>query len=135
MKHGICPLQESEHLNGVSQIFATKMATHFYFNDKPFKKYGIIHTVLTRSDLTKVVSNWYTERHFYSYKLNYKIPIAKDFTQMIWKSSHFIGVGIEKRHKFYYIVVFFYPKGNIKDHFKTNVFEKEISWKRLAQLP
>uniref|UniRef100_A0A0N5BB21 SCP domain-containing protein n=1 Tax=Strongyloides papillosus TaxID=174720 RepID=A0A0N5BB21_STREA len=134
LKHGACPLQENEHLNELAQTFANNMAKYLYFNSKPFKGYGILHNALTHSDLTKVVSNWYSGRRFYSYNLNYKIPMAKDFTQMVWKSSSFIGVGVGRRAKYFYVVAFIYPKGNIKDHFNRNVFEKEISWKKLAQI-
>jgi glioma pathogenesis-related protein 2 len=47
------------------------------------------------------------------------------FTQMIWKSSHKLGIGIAiSKSNIFYISAFYFPKGNILKQIDLNVFDR-----------
>jgi len=48
------------------------------------------------------------------------------FSQLIWKNSKFIGVGFSKNKisGANFLVINYFPCGNIDDEYKINVFKK-----------
>jgi len=48
--------------------------------------------------------------------------IADEFTQMVWKSTCRIGMGIQRRSDSLVIVALFNPGGNVSGQFESNVF-------------
>ena len=69
----------------------------------------------------KLAKVLYDENLEYNYKT--KDPEPSNFTQMVWKSSEFIGFGMQKSLKGkYYYVINYYPTGNIDGQFQKNVF-------------
>ncbi|XP_060590569.1 uncharacterized protein LOC132745635 [Ruditapes philippinarum] len=73
----------------------------------------------------QVVDTWYREGRGYNYHRPAWKKETSNFTQMIWKSSKFVGVGIAKfpLDNTYVIVVQYQPQGNINTpaHFRRNV--------------
>ncbi len=69
----------------------------------------------------KLAKVLYDENLEYNYKT--KDPEPSNFTQMIWKSSEFIGFDMQKSLKGkYYYVINYYPTGNIDGQFQKIVF-------------
>ena len=69
----------------------------------------------------KLAKVLYDENLEYNYKT--KDPEPSNFTQMVWKSSEFIGFGMQKSlNGKYYYVINYYPTGNIDGQFQKNVF-------------
>ncbi|XP_045191293.2 uncharacterized protein LOC123548119 [Mercenaria mercenaria] len=73
----------------------------------------------------QIVDTWYRESRIYSYKQPGWQRGTSNFTQMIWKSSQFIGVGIAKfpYNNTYVIVVQYQPPGNIN---KPGMFRRNV---------
>ncbi|XP_055920676.1 Golgi-associated plant pathogenesis-related protein 1-like [Eupeodes corollae] len=72
-------------------------------------------------DAQTVVKTWYDEISYYNFDRPEKVHGVDQFTQLIWKSTREIGVGIEKRGQNTWIVVNYGPKGNIPGQFEMNV--------------
>ena len=70
----------------------------------------------------KLVNILYGESADYNYKD--KDPEPSNFTQMVWKSSEYIGFGMQQAKGKYYFVIDYYPTGNIDGEFQKNVFPK-----------
>lgn len=71
------------------------------------------------------VSNWYEEINQYDFQASNYSEDTAHFTQIVWKSSKFIGVGIalSKDRRKVYFVTNYYPAGNIINpgYFRANV--------------
>uniref|UniRef100_A0A0N5BB18 SCP domain-containing protein n=1 Tax=Strongyloides papillosus TaxID=174720 RepID=A0A0N5BB18_STREA len=131
--YGACPLKENTQLDLLAQIYAKLIADKCLIGSN-FKQYGVIKAVLPITNLTEIVSSLYKEHIFYSFRLSYGGSLTDKFTQLVWKSSILIGVGILRKRNRVYLALLFYPKGNIRGQYKTNVLEKKISWKKMAQI-
>jgi len=82
-----------------------------------------------------IVDDWKTGSKAYNWSNPHFSTISGNFTQMIWKSTREIGVGIcenlEKRRTI--MVCYFYPAGNIKGEFASNVSKIEVQPKQFNQ--
>ena len=80
-----------------------------------------------RIDSNTPADNWYSEISQYNFTQSVYVPGAGHFTQMIWKSSQYIGCGFARGKYSSYnaiqIVCNYYPGGNINsfNYFKNNV--------------
>uniref|UniRef100_A0A0N5BB19 SCP domain-containing protein n=1 Tax=Strongyloides papillosus TaxID=174720 RepID=A0A0N5BB19_STREA len=129
MIYSVCPLKESTKLDISAQTYA-KLIAEKPLTLNPFKQYGVITTVLYNSELVQIVSRIYNEHIFYNYYFNSGGGLTNRFTQLVWKSSAYIGIGVSNREHLVYIVLLFYPKGNIRGRYERNVLKKKISWKK-----
>uniref|UniRef100_A0A7E4UMF1 SCP domain-containing protein n=1 Tax=Panagrellus redivivus TaxID=6233 RepID=A0A7E4UMF1_PANRE len=72
------------------------------------------------------VKAWYDEVKTVDWK-NLEKPDALHFTQLVWKASKKLGIGIGKSGEgFYYLVVNFDPPGNYPGQFNDNVKPKKV---------
>jgi uncharacterized protein YkwD len=72
------------------------------------------------------VTSWYEEIHDYDFK-NGKSKngrVVGHFTQVVWKESKYVGMGIGQTGNSYYVVANYYPAGNLVGAETKNVFEK-----------
>ena len=72
------------------------------------------------------VTSWYDEIHDYDFK-NGKSKngnVVGHFTQVVWKESKYVGMGIGKVGNSYYVVANYYPAGNLVGAEVQNVFPK-----------
>ena len=71
-----------------------------------------------------ICNNWYIEKNNYNYDLNNFQKDTNNFTQLIWKSTKFVGFGYSYFNGKYCYVALYYPAGNIFGEFTNNVFKK-----------
>jgi len=66
---------------------------------------------------------WYNEVKWYNYAHGGFSPATGHFTQMVWKSSRYVGCASakSKRTGRIYIACNYYPAGNVHGQFKANV--------------
>ena len=70
-----------------------------------------------------ICNKWYKEKNNYNYDLNNFQKDTNNFTQLIWKSTKFVGFGCSKFNGKYCYVALYYPAGNIFGEFSNNVFK------------
>uniref|UniRef100_A0A0K0F286 CAP domain-containing protein (inferred by orthology to a zebrafish protein) n=1 Tax=Strongyloides venezuelensis TaxID=75913 RepID=A0A0K0F286_STRVS len=131
--YSACPLKESTQLDLSAQIYAKLIADKCLIGSN-FKQYGVIKVALPITHLTEIVSHLYKEHIFYSFRLSYGGILTDRFTQLVWRSSTSIGIGIIRKRNLVYIALLFYPKGNIRGQYEINVLKKKISWKKMIQI-
>jgi hypothetical protein len=71
-----------------------------------------------------VVDRWYSEIRHYNFTQPGFQARTGHFTQVVWKASHALGVGIAQASDgTWYAVGHYRPPGNITGHFPTNVLQ------------
>lgn len=115
----------------MSQEWAETLATEDRFAHRPNSNYGENIYCLWSSDRNaranprEVCRSWYEEIKEHNFNVEPKgIFKAGHFTQLVWKSSQDLGVGVSKTKKGKVLVVCNYnPRGNIAGQFSTNVLK------------
>ncbi|XP_055379722.1 uncharacterized protein LOC129610924 isoform X2 [Condylostylus longicornis] len=128
-KHSVPELKLSIDLCNLSQDWAEQLAKEDRFAYRPNCDYGENIYCLWSSDRNAkanpkdVCRSWYEENRDHNYLVEPKgIFKAGHFTQMIWKSTKELGVGLAKTRKGKVLVVCNYdPRGNIVGDFLANV--------------
>ena len=71
----------------------------------------------------QVTKSWYNEISNYNFNIPGFTANAGHFTQIIWKDTKKLGVGIafSKGGRKMYVVVQYSPPGNSRNNFQTNV--------------
>lgn len=127
--HGCKQLRYSEELTRDTQMWADIISDKGYvqFSELPGRGENIcfVETNGSRPTGSGVAELWYKEINDYDHMRPQWSKESMNFTQMIWKSSTEIGVGISKvRGQNRYVVVAHYkPSGNINTpgEFRKNV--------------
>ena len=128
--HGSEDLTIDEKINSISQSYSEKLARESIIECSGNLYRGqelgeILFLCNDNISPKELISNCYLENsENYDYSEEPKEP--NNFTQLIWKSTEFIGVGYTntKDNKIY-IVLNFYPPGNIKGEYLDNVLSAE----------
>lgn len=128
-KHNVPDLQVDRILNSVAQSWAQNLAQSDKFGHNPSTKYGENIYCMWSSDRNAnpnpkdVCRSWYDEiRDFnFGYEPKGRVTTAH-FSQMVWKASQRLGIGIAKTRTGKVVVVCNYdPSGNISGHYNANV--------------
>ena len=128
-KHGVPPLALSAQLNDVAQHYAEQLArtnqlvhsgnTHFGENLYAFGSSG---QALPRPET--VVERWYSEIQNYNFDKPDFHTGTGHFTQLVWKSSKELSIGMaQAADGTWYIVANYSHPGNISGQFPLNVLK------------
>jgi glioma pathogenesis-related protein 2 len=128
-KHGVPPLVLSTQINNVAQHHAEQLArtnqlvhsgnTHFGENLYAFGSSG---QALPRPET--VVDRWYSEIQNYNFDKPGFHTGTGHFTQLVWKSSKELGMGMaQAADGTWYVVANYSPPGNISGQFPLNVLK------------
>ncbi|KAK0411550.1 hypothetical protein QR680_005708 [Steinernema hermaphroditum] len=121
-KHGAEPLSLDNHLNKFAQEWAENLAKLNVMKHRLNNKYG--ENIAAGYPLSNVnaVKMWYDEVQKYNYQSATFAAGTGHFTQLVWKDSKRVGVGIAKASSgMYFIVANYDPAGNVMGHFAANV--------------
>ena len=131
LMHGVDELILDEEINKISKKYAEKLAreSELELSGNKYKGKDLGEIIFSYQDdisPKELVDIWYNNgSENYDYTKEPEIP--NNFTQLIWKNSKYFGIGhaLTKEKKLY-IVVNFYPEGNIKGQFLKNVFPNNL---------
>ena len=71
------------------------------------------------------VTSWYNEIKDYDFKNGRSTGgVIGHFTQVVWKGSKYLGIGIGQNGNSYYVVGNYYPAGNWEGEYTNNVLAK-----------
>ena len=131
-KHKSPSLKENEKLNDMASIYAESLVNNqekrdyesFMYNDEIVGENIIISESKRPEDAFKKILD---EKKNYDFNKNKFSKASGHFTQAIWKDTTDIGCGFwaDKRNKNYYIVLLYYPAGNIFGNFSKNVISEK----------
>ncbi|CAF1474545.1 unnamed protein product, partial [Didymodactylos carnosus] len=122
----------NDHLSSIAQRWADEMARTGKLEHSPAEwrnfgrqTLGENYASSFQSELTgeKMVRKWLKEARKYDFGSNGHTS-TENFTQLVWKSTHEIGVGRARSEdgNWWYGVVVFDPPGNIPNKYPENVF-------------
>lgn len=128
-KHGVQELKLCPELCQISQEWADTLAREDRFAYRPNSTYGENIYCLWSSDRSSsaipkdVCRSWYEENREHNYGIEPRGSFkAGQFTQMIWKSTKKLGVGLAKTRRGKVLVVCnYHPRGNTVGQFLSNV--------------
>lgn len=127
-KHGVKPLQLDKKLSEYSQKWAEKLARLDILEHSGSHQYGENLYCAWNSDPAwtlkgeEAVYSWYSEVEQHKYGRKARNPETGHFTQVIWKNSLDLGIGLAKSKSGKMIVVCNYsPAGNFIGQYKENV--------------
>jgi len=128
IKHDSPPLNENEELNNMASSYAKSLANNQEKNNCEYNVYKeeilgeniFITDYKKPKDIFKKISN---EKYEYDFDKNKYSSSSAHFTQAIWKDTTDIGCGFwaDKASKKNFIVLLYYPAGNVLGNFNINV--------------
>ena len=128
IKHDSPPLNENEELNNMASSYAKSLANNQEKNNCEYNVYKeeilgeniFITDYKKPKDIFKKISN---EKYEYDFDKNKYSSSSAHFTQAIWKDTTDIGCGFwaDKASKKNFIVLLYYPAGNVLGNFNKNV--------------
>lgn len=130
-KHNVPELTLDCVLNGIAQNWAAELGKSDKFGHNPSTKYGENIYCLWTSDGARndnpnprdICRSWYDEVRDFSYGYEPRGRVTTGhFTQLVWKASKRLGVGLAKTHTGKVVVVCNYdPSGNVAGQYNANV--------------
>jgi glioma pathogenesis-related protein 2 len=130
-KHGAPPLVLSAQLNDMAQHYAEQLARTNRLVHSGNKSYGenlyaFGSSGQARPRAEAVVDRWYSEIKDYNFNKPGFHTGTGHFTQLVWKSSQELGIGIaQATNGTWYVVGNYSPPGNIAGQFATNVLKSK----------
>jgi hypothetical protein len=127
--HNVPPLKKDPELTKHAQDYASKLAelgitrpSKRILGEKTLGE-NLCHTGGAAITAKKVIDMWYREVENYT---NFANPEPANnnskFTQLVWKDTECIGIGVATLGHSNYVVANYYPAGNIQGDFEKNVF-------------
>ncbi|XP_056637489.1 uncharacterized protein LOC130445698 isoform X1 [Diorhabda sublineata] len=127
-RHGVPPLKLDRKLCKYSQEWATYLAQRNILEHRPGSNYGENIYCIFSSDPNftinghSPVETWYEEASQHPFGKEPSNLKSGHFSQVIWKSSEFLGVGVAKNSQgSTYVVANYSPAGNFVGHYVENV--------------
>ncbi|KAG4067484.1 hypothetical protein HA402_002761 [Bradysia odoriphaga] len=122
-RHGVGPLKLSPTLSNFAQNWANTIAKKRQLQHSSERKYGenIYWSSGKTINGTDPVDSWYSEIKQYNYKNATFSSGTGHFTQVVWKGSLELGVGVARVGNEVYVVASYYPPGNFSGEFSKNL--------------
>lgn len=126
--HGVPPLAIDKNLCKISEEWAKLLASKNLMEHRKNSSYGenIYCFSSTNPNHTikgnEPVDCWYKEIDRHNFSKEPSSLVSGHFTQVVWKTSEHLGVGVAKsRQGTIYVVANYSPAGNFVGHFMDNV--------------
>ncbi|XP_072399922.1 uncharacterized protein [Diabrotica undecimpunctata] len=134
-RHGVPLLKLDKKLCKYSQEWAAYLAQRNILEHRPGSNYGENIYCIYSSDLNFTVNGhtpvdtWYEEVSEHPFGREPSNLKSGHFSQVIWKSSEFLGVGVAKNSQgSIYVVANYSPAGNFVGHYVENVPPVKPTW-------
>ena len=125
--HGSPELTPNTSLNNKAQDYAKQILDSQGKKAFPANTYndsavGENVIISSKKEPNEIFEKWYNEKNSYDFSLKKKKKGTGHFTQIVWKETKEIGIGLEKDDKNNICcVALYYPGGNVIGEFSSNV--------------
>ena len=125
--HGSPELTPNTSLNNKAQDYAKQILDSQGKKAFPANTYndsavGENVIISSKKEPNEIFEKWYNEKNSYDFSLNKFQKGTGHFTQIVWKETKEIGIGLEKDDKNNICcVALYYPGGNVIGEFSSNV--------------
>merc|ERR1711963_13550 len=126
-KHGVPDLKLNNELNALAQEWAEYLIANNAFEHRPNTKYGenIFQSggKAAQDQAQGAVDMWYSEIKDYTFgtEPSQGGPVTGHFTQVVWKGSTEVGVGVGQKGSNVVVVANYSPAGNYIGQYVDNV--------------
>uniref|UniRef100_A0A182JRC4 SCP domain-containing protein n=1 Tax=Anopheles christyi TaxID=43041 RepID=A0A182JRC4_9DIPT len=126
-KHSANPLQLNKNLCGFAQQWANRLAAANKLQHRSANQYGEnLYACFGRANIegNDAVDSWYGEVKNYTYGVpdpGSNFPNVGHFTQVVWKGSQQLGVGIATKGTSVFVVCNYDPPGNVYGGYAEHV--------------
>ncbi|MFD3430777.1 CAP family protein [Nocardia fluminea] len=126
-RHGAAPLKLDADLNRQAQDWADHLSRTGMFGHRPNNRYGenLYAAVGATTSGLSVTEAWYDEVGDYNFDSPGFSMSTGHFTQVVWKDTTKIGVGLAIRDNTTYVVANYDPPGNDLGRFPENVLRPQ----------
>merc|ERR1719186_1948420 len=127
-KHGVAALKISAELNALAQEWAEHLIAEGKFEHRPNNKNGeniyMSGGKAAQEQAQGAVDSWYSEIKDYKFgkEPSRGGPVTGHFTQVVWKGSTEVGVGVAQEGSKVIVVANYSPPGNYIGQHADNVF-------------
>ncbi|RZC43032.1 uncharacterized protein BDFB_013077 [Asbolus verrucosus] len=128
MRHGVPPLKLDKKMCKYSEEWAKLLAARNILEHRPSCNYGENIYCMYSSDPNFTITGhspvdvWYEEVQHHPFGREPNSLKSGHFTQVVWKSSELLGVGVAKNSQgSIYVVANYSPAGNFVEHYVENV--------------
>ncbi|XP_055859285.1 Golgi-associated plant pathogenesis-related protein 1-like [Episyrphus balteatus] len=121
--HGCPPLKLNSNMSAIAKKWAIHLAKINTMRHSKNDKYGENLYMCSgfSIDGRKAVESWYNEINLYNYRRPGFSMKTGHFTQVIWKETRELGVGVEIRGNSTWVVANYDPPGNVATCYEENV--------------
>ncbi|XP_049291543.1 uncharacterized protein LOC125768221 [Anopheles funestus] len=125
-KHSAPPLQLDAGLSEYAQQWADNLVSRNALEHRSDKKYGEnLYACFGKCEVSgsEAVDSWYNEIKSYTFGAPKPANFSQvgHFTQVVWKNSRNLGVGIAVQGTNVYVVCNYDPPGNYSGQYTANV--------------
>jgi hypothetical protein len=127
-RHGVPALSLNIELSNLAQNYANKLAMSntFQHSRNKWKGLAIGENIAWLVSTNKIdgaspTEMWYNEINNYNYNYPGFSMYTGHFSQVVWKNSYLVGLGVSRRGNKWYVVANYYPPGNSLNAFRQNV--------------
>ncbi|CAF4252637.1 unnamed protein product, partial [Rotaria sordida] len=127
-RHCAQPLQLDDTLSHSAQDYAQKLASTNQFSHSGTpgvgeNLYKAWSSTTIKINGTEAVTSWYNEIKHYNFNNGGFSMKTGHFTQVVWRSTKKLGVGVSYpyKHPTVYVVAQYSPPGNYQGQYQTNV--------------
>ncbi|XP_071053490.1 uncharacterized protein [Onthophagus taurus] len=127
-KHDAEPLKLNAEMCKSSQSWADELMKRGVLEHSPGTKYGENIYCVQSTNVNFIVpgnepvDNWYKESKMFIFGEEPFDLSSGHFTQVVWKDSKHLGIGMAKQNGRVIVVCNYYPPGNVVGEFSNNVF-------------
>jgi len=126
-KHGVAALKLSSELNALAQEWADHLIAENAFEHRPNNNNGeniyMSSGRAAQEQAQGAVDSWYSEIKDYTFgkEPSRGGPVTGHFTQVVWKGSTEVGVGVAQEGSKVVVVANYSPPGNYIGQYVDNV--------------
>ncbi|KAF4518471.1 hypothetical protein B566_EDAN006476 [Ephemera danica] len=125
-KHGVPELVLNDELCAYAIEWARNLAKEDRFLHRPEAKYGenIFSVWSSDSNVSarEACDYWYKEIRNHTFGMEPRVLMTPHFSQMIWKASRELGLGVARgKNGRVFVVANYHPRGNVVGQFVANV--------------
>uniref|UniRef100_A0A0K0ELQ5 Amino acid transporter transmembrane domain-containing protein n=1 Tax=Strongyloides stercoralis TaxID=6248 RepID=A0A0K0ELQ5_STRER len=126
--HKVKALIEDNFLDSNAQLCANKYVAQKNPEFSVNEKFNLMVGTIPYLDSPLIVKNWYDEGSLFTYNKPNGTTKTEHFSQLIWKGTKKLGIGVAKKREYMYIIFLFHPKGNIPNQYEKNVLPRKIKY-------
>merc|ERR1712055_603664 len=126
-KHGVGALKLNDELNALAQEWADHLIAEGTFEHRPNNNAGeniyMSSGSAAQDQAQGAVDSWYSEIKDYTFgqEPSWGGPVTGHFTQVVWKGSTDVGVGVAQEGSKVVVVANYSPPGNFGGQYVDNV--------------